>query len=246
MFNKHDNNLRKSYSSVISSAKGDVTGDDVPDHVYLKGIKTVDSPFIQDITLVITDGKTGKSHHVSLESNVGYNPTLFLGDFTGNGVKEILISIASGGSGGIMFYYIYSDFANVPRLLFDYNAFNDEYKYKVNYKDYYKVEVKNMTDSIKYLIDISNRDKDYLKEIYDLDGRLKAPIEGFVSPLSGLYPIDFDTNGVYELLSYQRISGRYAADAFGYIQTVLKWNGKKFVLSNQFAAIFGTNVDNKK
>lgn len=242
MFNKQRNNLRKSGFSVITSVKGDVTGDGVTDHVYLKGVRTIDSPFIQDITLVIKDGRTGKLHHISLESNAGYNPTLFLGDFTGNGVSEILISIASGGSGGIMFYYIYSDVANVPRLLFDYNAFNDEYQYKVNYKDYYKVKVKNMTDSIKYLIDISNRDKDYLKEIYDLDGRLKAPIEGFVSPLSGLYPIDFDANDVYELLSYQRISGRYAADALGYIQTVLKWNGKKFIPENQFVAIWGTKL----
>ncbi|NCC87040.1 MAG: VCBS repeat-containing protein [Clostridia bacterium] len=246
MFNKNHNNFRKSDFSVIASAKGDVTGDSVPDNVYLKGIKTIDSPFIQDITLVINDSRTGKSNHIPLESNAGYNPTLFLGDFTGNGTSEILISIASGGSGGIMFYYIYSDVSNVPKLLFDYNTFNDEYQYKVNYKDYYKVKVKNMTYNINYLIDISNRDKNYLKEIYEPDGKLKAPIEGFVSPLSGLYPIDFDSNGIYELLSYQRISGRYAADALGYIQTILKWNDKKFVLSNQFVAIFGTEVDNEK
>jgi len=245
MFNKNCNNFEKTNYTVVFSAQGDVTGDAVPDNVYLKGIQTIDSPFIQDITLVINDGRTGKSNCISLESNAGYNPTLFLGNFTGDRVKEILISIASGGSGGIMFYYIYSDVENAPRLLFDYNTFNEEYQYKVNYKDYYKVEVKNITDSIKYIIDISNKDKDYLKEIYDLDGKLKEPIEGFVSPLSGLYPIDFDTNGVYELLAYQRVSGRYAADALGYIQTVLKWNGKKFALDNQFIAIFGTDVDNK-
>lgn len=227
---------------IVSSARGDVNGDRIPDHVYLTGVKTKDSPFIQKITLVIQDGRTGMVNYVPLKSDSGYNPTLFLGDFTGDGVKDIMVSIASGGSGGIMYYYIYSDVGNIPKLLFDYNVFNEAYQYQVTYRDYYKVEVINMTAAIKYVIDISYKDRDYLDEIYDPKGKLKAPIEGFVSPLSGLYPIDFDSDGVYELLAYQRISGRYAADALGYVQTVLKWDGKKFALSNQYVAIFGAQT----
>lgn len=47
--------------------------------------------------------------------------------------------------------------------------------------------------------------------------------------LSGLYPIDFDTNGVYELLAFRRIVGRYNADTLGYMQTActmatISWN----------------------
>lgn len=226
---------------IVASARGDVNGDGIADNVYLTGIKTSDSPFIQQITLVIQDGRTGMINRVPLKSNEGYNPTLFLGDFTGNRVKDILISINSGGSGGIMYYYIYSDIGNVPKLIFDYEVFNEAYKYKVTYLDNYKVEVKNITEATVYLIDISNRDKDYLNEIYDANGRLKEPIEGFVSPLSGLYPVDFDYDGIYELLAYQRISGRYAADALGYLQTTLKWNTTKFNLFNQYVAVFGTN-----
>ena len=33
--------------SIVAFAQGDVTGDGVPDHVYLTGIKTPDSPFTQ-------------------------------------------------------------------------------------------------------------------------------------------------------------------------------------------------------
>jgi len=68
-----------------------------------------------------------------------------------------------------------------------------------------------------------------------------VPIEGFVNPLSGLYSIDFDSDGVYELLSYQRISGRFATDALGYVQTILKWNNRKFDLFDQYVAITGKN-----
>lgn len=41
---------------VVSFIRSDVTGDGVPDDVYLTGIKTLDSPFIQYITLVVRDG----------------------------------------------------------------------------------------------------------------------------------------------------------------------------------------------
>lgn len=93
--------------NVVSYATGDVNGDRIPDKVYLTGIKTPSSPFIQNITLVIQDGATGRCTSIPIKDNAGYNPTLFLGDFTGNSVDDILISIASGGSGGIMYYYIY-------------------------------------------------------------------------------------------------------------------------------------------
>ena len=201
--------------TIVAYASGDVNGDRIPDNVYLTGIKTPDSPFIQDITLKIQNGMTSVFTSIILNENVGYNPTLFLGDFTGNSVDDILIGINTGGSGGIMYYYIYSFINNTAQLLFDFNEYNDLYKYDVIYKDNYKVEVISKTNKQKYIIDISNRGRDYLNEIYYANGKLKVQINGFVNPISGLYPVDFDSNGLYELLAYQRIAGRYNADALG-------------------------------
>ena len=225
--------------NIVSYARGDVSGDGIPNNIYLTGIKTSDSPFIQNITLVIQEGMMGGLTSIALSDNVGYNPRLFLGDFTGDGVDDILISIDTGGSGGIMYHYIYSFINNTARLLFDFNVYNDKYKYEVTYKDNYKVEVISMQNNKKYIIDISNREVDYLNEIYYKDGKLKNPISGFVNPLSGLYPVDFDSNGVYELLAYQKIAGRYNADSLGYIMNTLKWKDNMFVLDNQNVAIFG-------
>ena len=179
---------------------------------------------------------------IILNENVGYNPTLFLGDFTGNSVDDILIGINTGGSGGIMYYYIYSFINNTAQLLFDFNEYNDLYKYDVIYKDNYKVEVISKTNKQKYIIDISNRGRDYLNEIYYANGKLKVQINGFVNPISGLYPVDFDSNGLYELLAYQRIAGRYNADALGYVLNTLKWENNKFDLYNQNIAIFGAQI----
>ncbi|WP_186431475.1 VCBS repeat-containing protein [Clostridium sp. BSD9I1] len=227
------------YPRVVAYATGDVNGDRIPDNVYLTGRKMPDSPFIQNITLIIQDGTTGRAKGIHLSENAGYNPTLFLGDFTGDGVDDILVSINSGGSGGIMYHYIYSFANNVAKLLFDFNAYNEEYNYDITYKDNYKVEVISENNNEKYIIDISTRGEEYLSEIYDENGKLKQPISGFVNPLSGLYPVDFDSNGVYELLAYQKIAGRYNADSLGYVLNTLKWKDNRFVLDNQNVAIFG-------
>ena len=228
------------YPRVVSYARGDVNGDGIPDNVYLTGRRTPNSQFVEDITLVIQDGMTGSFFRVPLNQNAGYGPRLFLGDFTGNKIKDILIGIDSGGSGAITYDYIYSFINNSPKLLFDFDAYNEEYKYDVNFKDNYKVEVISENNNEKYIIDISSRDTEYLNEIYDKNGKLKNPIQGFVNPLSGLYPVDFDSDGVYELLAYQKIAGRYNADALGYILNTLKWKNNKFDLNNQNVAIFGS------
>lgn len=229
--------------NIVAFAYGDVNGDNVWDYVYLTGVKTPNSGFIQDITLVIKDGKTGIKQSAKLGSDAGYSPALFLRDFTGDKINDILVSIASGGSGGIMFYYIFSDVNNQIKMLFDYEEYNNKYSYKVEFRNFYQVMVKNLELGTKYIIDITYKDREYLDEIYTPDGELKEPIEGWVDPLSGLYPIDFDGNGIYELLGYQRISGRYHADSLGYVQSILKRNGKNFYLMDQYIAIFGTSPE---
>ena len=226
----------------IDYMQGDVNGDKIPDIIYLTGSKTPDSPFVQDITLVITDGRSGSVYKIPLETNVGYNPTLFLGDFNGDGILDILISIDSGGSGGVEYHYVYSFLNNKPKILFNYEDFNKEYKYKVIYRDYYKVDVISVTLNTIYTIDINYKGQDYLSEIYYENGKLKNPIEGWVNPLGSLWPIDIERNGTYELYAVQRIAGRYNADALGYVETILKWNGLKFTPFQQYVAIFGKKI----
>lgn len=235
------NIMNQNEVKVVSFAQGDVTGDGIADNIYLTGILNPGSPFIQNITLHVQDGHTGMFLSVQLAENAGYETTIFLGDFTGNGVNDIFVSINSGGSGGIMYHYLYSFLNMIPRQLFDFNEYNEKYNYKVTYKDNYKVEVISLFNDKKYIIDISLKDDDYLREIYDQQGKLIRPIEGFVNPLSGLYPVDFDSNNRYELLAYQKIAGRYNADSLGYVLNTLAWSNESFILQNQYVAIFAFN-----
>jgi hypothetical protein len=229
---------------ILDFKSGDVNGDRLSEDVYLVGDKPSgeESPFSDNIALVIYDSKTNDYTKITPKDNVGYNPTIFLGDFTGDKVDDILISIDTGGSGGTTYNYIYSFLDNRSREIFDYEKFNDEFKYDVNYRDNYRVEVISQRMKEKYIVDISGRGKEYLSEIYNKNGRLKAPIEGFVNPISGVYPVDFQRDGIYELQIYQRVAGRYNADSLGFVQTNISWDGKKFVPVNQYLSIFGNNI----
>lgn len=230
------------YSGYILDFKqGDVSGDRIIDYVYLVGDRPfgMESPFAENITLVILDGKTNSYSRIPFKVNTGYNPTVFLGDFTGDKVNDILVNIESGGSGGYIFSYVYSLLNNNPRELFDFEKFNEEYKYDVVYKNDYKVDVINENLNKKYTLDIEYKDPEYLFEIYDENGKLKEPLMGEVTALSGLYPIDIERDGTYELNAIQRIIGRFNADILGFVDTSLKWDGMKFIPSRQYVSIPG-------
>lgn len=224
---------------VVQVKYGNVTGDGVTDVVYLTAVQTPGSPFLQQITLVIQCRRTSQSFRVPLQENAGYHPTIFLGDFTGDRVKDILIVINTGGSGGAIYAYVFS-FRNARfNQIFEANAFNEKGKYDVRYQNHYKAEVTSKEPDKRYIVDLTTKGKDYLNEIYNPDGTLKKPIQGWVSPLSGLYPVDFERDGVYELVAYQNIAGRYSADRLGYMENILKWNGHTFESDRQYVSIFG-------
>lgn len=224
---------------VVQVKYGDVTGDGVPDVVYLTAVQTPDSPFLQQITLVIQCRRSSQSFRIPLQENAGYHPTIFLGDFTGDRVKDILIVINTGGSGGTIYAYVFSFRNGRFNQIFEANAFNEKGEYDVRYQDHYKAEVTSKQPDKRYIIDLTTKGKDYLNEIYNPDGTLKKPIQGWVSPLSGLYPVDFERDGVYELVAYQNIAGRYSADRLGYMENVMKWNGHTFESDRQYVSIFG-------
>ncbi|MBM7553518.1 VCBS repeat-containing protein [Thalassobacillus pellis] len=231
--------MNQNRPSIVAEKWGNIDGDDTIDKVTLTATKTSDSPLWQNINLEVQNGKTNQVQRLPLKNNMGYNPTLFLGDFTGNKVDDILVVIDTGGSGGSIYAYIFSDRNGQLRQIFDSDSFNEAYNYKVNYDDNYQATVISERLKEKYVLDLTYKGKDYLSEIYTPKGNLKEPISGWVNPLSGLYPIDYNRDGTYELEGYQSVAGRYNADTLGYMLTVLKWNWAAFTPERQNIAIFG-------
>ncbi|MFC4306671.1 VCBS repeat-containing protein [Cohnella boryungensis] len=221
---------------------GDVNGDGIIDKVYLYG-NTSNGIFADNITLIIQDGHSNQSTTVNLQNNAGYNARLFLGDFSKDNVQDILVSIDSGGSGGYGIFYIYSFKNNILHEMFDVDKYNNEYKFNVNYEDFYKVSVGNPQLDVLFTIDISNKGYDYLSQYYNDNGKLKQPAKGEVLALGALYPIVTNVNSVgYDILALQRIIGTTNSDTLGYVENLMTWNGTQFTSSRLSVSILGTRL----
>ncbi|WP_054023475.1 hypothetical protein [Bacillus sp. FJAT-28004] len=241
--NQPDRFSRDDY--ILDMKQGDVTGDGIPDQVYLFGHKP-DGPsgiFADRITLVIQDGYTQQRTVIPLQNNAGYNANLFLGGFDQNKTLDILVSIDTGGSGGYGIFYIYSFAHHALRMLFDSDSYNEQYTFRVQYGDFYKVFVSSSQLDLLFTIDISGKGAPYLSSYYNDDGKLKKPVQGEVLALTALNPIVTPENRVsYDLLALQRIIGTTNADTLGYVENQLTWNGNMFVSSRLTVAILGTTL----
>lgn len=223
---------------------GDITGDGIRDKVSLYGNKPdgVTGIFADNITVVIEDGYTKEKKVIAPPFNSGYNARLFIGDFTKDKTDDIKVSIDSGGSGGYGYFFIYSFKNNNLKEIFNFDIYNNEYDYKVNYADIYNVDVGNVMLDKLFILDISNKGYDYLNKYYDENGKLKKPVQGEVLALSTLVPIINEEKDVFDLLAYQRIIGTSNSDTLGFIENLLTWDGEKFVSSRILASIPGTNL----
>jgi hypothetical protein len=242
-YNRTDSNSQNTY--LLDMKIGDVTGDGITDKVYLYGYKPdgAEGIFADNITVAIEDGQTNEVQTITPEFNSGYNAGLFLGDFTKNNVADIKVSIEAGGSGGYGYHYIYS-FVNYSfKEIFNFDKYNMEYKYKVDYADLYKVDVGNVMLNKLFVLDISCKGYDYVSQYYDENGKLINPVQGEVLALSSLFPIITDEkSNTFDILAIQRIIGTTNSDTLGFIENLLSWNSQEFVSKQMFATLPGTNL----
>lgn len=218
--------------SILDLKYGDVNGDGSIETVILIGKMDQGNDSAEDIKLVINNFLTNLYVILDIEENKGVNPTLFLGDFTGDKVSDILISTDS-------IFYIYSLKNNELIKIFDYREFNDNKNYDVVYKDNYKVEVIDKKNGEKASIGLEHKGKEYLDDIYNDNDKLIKNINGEIGDITGLYPIDIKRDDIYEVLIVQKILGQYKTDVIGYLIKVLSFQKDKFItVSTQITEIF--------
>ena len=226
----------------IAQARGDLTGDGREENVALWGVRQEGGALWRQVRLIIEDGASGRSTRLDLPENAGYEPRLFLGNLTSRTRQDVLVSMDSGGNGGVGLYALYRWDGARYALVFDSQAYNAALTYDIRYADHYAVRAESRMNGVAYWIDIAQRGSGYLSELYWDDGMLRAPVEGMVDPLSLLYPADVNRDGLLELIAWQRISGLYHADALGDFINTLAWNGRQFALTGQTVGIFGTDA----
>ncbi|KAB2335774.1 hypothetical protein [Bacillus mesophilum] len=206
--------------NTVFEAKQDVTGDGQPDHIYIKGLPYDEGAgFLKEIKLEIM-ASNGKTYTKDLEP--GYEPSIVFQDLNHDHVKDMLIMIPTGGSGGLSHYYLYTlkDFklkdVGIPEGLTTNSQFLDGYKAKL--------EIQNTGQTFEF--DLKDRKKEYDRLGLYQNGKLNEPLELMIDPYGSMKPVLFE-NGQYGLRAVQGISGAYHADGIGYIEsTWLYKNGK--------------------
>ena len=230
----------------IASARGDLTGDGAAETLILSGEQSAGSAYWQNIELTVTDGRTGRTVRVPLAHDEGYDPQLVLGSMTARDRADVLIALETGSSGAIGLYSVIAYQNSAYQTVFDSEQYARQMRYRVRYLDQYAVRAESENTGMAYFIDLAGKDSDYLAQLYDENGRLKREQEGFVDPVSLLYPADVNRDGLLELVAWQRISGLYHADALGDFIGTLAWNGRAFALTTHTVGILGYSIPAEK
>ncbi|WP_226641793.1 hypothetical protein [Mesobacillus subterraneus] len=215
----------KEKTVTVSENKVDITGDGKKDLVYVKGVPFEEgAQYLKHIYLKIK-ASDGEIYKIELEA--GYDPAIIFRDLNHDSVKDMLISVPTGGSGGLSNFYLYSlkDFQvtdlTVPEPLAVSSQFEDGYKASISIQE----------TGQSYSFDLSNRKEEYERLGLYQDGKLNEPTELMVLPFGTLKPIKFK-NDRYGLKGSQRINGAYNADGIANLEsTWLYENGKWQVIS---------------
>lgn len=196
----------------IAQEHVDITGDGKDDSINISGVPFENgSLFLKEISMNIKTSE-GESFHDELEG--GYEPTLSFKDFNQDGVKDVFVTVETGGSGGLSDYTLYS-FKNgkqvdlgVPEPLTIISQFEQGYKASIKIEETAK----------SYPFDLRDRKGKYDRLGLYNNGRLNEPMELMVFPYSKLKPVMIRDNQL-GFKGVQRISGVANVDTIGFVES---------------------------
>lgn len=194
---------------IADSIRADITGDGSADDIILTGLKQEDvNPYMNNISLAVKDGKTGKYTQASIgQDNVGYEPTLVIGSFVGADSKEFLVSVATGGSGGIMVYSLLNFIDDTINPVISQELLNQGLQLETTCLDGFKLTIKDKSTGYTTDIDLSKMKNDYVAMgIYDKSGNLLQDPMILVDGYSLMQAEDTNGDGLLELRGVQSIS----------------------------------------
>lgn len=196
----------------ICEEKADVTGDGIEDKVTIKGLPYDEgTEFLKEIQLEIA---ASNNKQYKIEADGGFEPRAKFLDLNHDGVKDIFLTVNTGGSGAITNHYLYSlkDFnlidLTVPDPLIINSQFLDGYKASIT--------IEQTGESLTF--NLEDRAKDYEQMGLYQNGKLSEPAELMVDPYSVLKPIKVNGDQ-YGLKGIQAISGAYHADGIAYVES---------------------------
>lgn len=217
---------------VTNVLDGDFTGDKKSDRLYVVGNKfDKTSNYYDNFTVVLKDGKSGKwlVYRPKMEEGYagwGYDPVLEVSDINADGVKDVLFSSFSGGSGGFTYVDAFTakggKFTQVlsQKALTGLNItgkYLDDYKVEINVKDINKTITLDVSFEAKNLQETG---------YYDAKGKCLKPLEPWLGPVVDVHA---DAGAVWGV---QAIKGVANADTFGQFRMTYGLKNGKLTLLN--------------
>lgn len=210
--------------TIIDMKVGKVLKDVAASKIVLIGTYQNKGIYAEKIRIEIRDIETQKTIlTINPKTNEGYKPSIILANFkdeNDDATEQIFLGMDSGGSGGYGYFYVFDVESGKSEIVFDYEKWNKSFT--ANYENNYKVKIseEGKPKNQSFTIDITNRSKDYLNEIYNSNGTLKStPTKGDVSAINYIFPYYNSSQGKFQLQVFQRITGIYNADGLGNVVT---------------------------
>lgn len=207
---------------VMMLEKGDVNGDKIEDEIIVVGqTETIEDIYHSKVNILIRDGKT--ENYKMAKAGGGYDGKLFVGDFDGDKIDDVAISLNTGGSGGMVENTIVSFINENPKYLLNEES-NKIFTVEGKYVDGFKAEIfiKELNKTI--IINLETKKTDYIEnKIYDEKGKILTTVEPWVDGIKNLNALDYNGDETLELIAMTSLSGTSHADKIADIDFVMQY-----------------------
>ena len=217
---------------ILDSKLGNIISKDGRDKVILLGsYYQSGSNFVENIEIVI-NSENDKKSIVTKVNYTGYNLELFLGDFDKDGLDEIMLRGAYGGSGGYEIASVYKYKNGSLEEIFSPEIFENKYTFKAKYLPRNLVEVISPQLEEKFIFHMNNKPKTYLDMIYEENGEVRKGVTPVISSINEAFPIKTVYSKENYLFIRQRVVGISNADTIGYIESFISLEDENITILN--------------
>ena len=208
---------------IIAQENEDIDKDGKVERIILIGEISSETPFIQNIKLVISNREDTFILYKNAISD-GYDPYFELVDFDGDGIKDILIKNATGGSGGYINVKLLSFNGTYLEELF--STENSYFNVKGNFKENFIANIV-MEDYFSYDLNLSHKKEMYIEQgFYTSEGKVSNEWTDLMIGGIGAFEVQkWGGKNVGRVL--KSVSGFYHADRLGYLELLLDFTGEE-------------------